>query len=113
MLTVRTKSRFACLLASAFLLLLPTSSSFAADTSYETVFNNKSATGEELANAFFDLLSNTGSPTGTVGTTAEQDEASKALVKPYLDPAFLLLLGYLVTFADGKCFDQSCPKLQR
>jgi hypothetical protein len=90
MLTVRTTSRFASFLASAFLLLVPPSGSFAADTSYEKVFNNKSATGEELANAFFDLLSNTGSPTGTVGTTAEQDKASKALVKPYLDPAFLL-----------------------
>jgi hypothetical protein len=59
-------------------------------SSYEQTFSNRSATGEELANAFFDLLSNTGSPTGTVGTTPEQDEASKALVKPYLDPAFLL-----------------------
>ena len=90
MLTVRTTSRFASLLASTFFLLIPPSGSFAADTSYEKAFSNKSATGEELANAFFDLLSNTGSPTGTVGTTAEQDEASKALVKPYLDPAFLL-----------------------
>ena len=77
MLTVRTKSRFACLLASAFLWLLPPSGSFAADTSYEKVFNDKSATGEALAHAFFDLLSHTGSPTGTVGTTAEQDESSR------------------------------------
>ena len=90
MLTVRKESRFPCLLASAFLLLIPPSGSFAADTSYEKTFSNRSATGEELANAFFDLLSNTGSPSGTVGTTSEQDEASKALVKPYLDPAFQL-----------------------
>jgi hypothetical protein len=90
MLIVRTSSRFACLLASVFLLLLSPSGSFAADRSYEKTFSSRSATGEELANAFFDLLSNTGSPAGTVGTTAEQDEASKALVKPYLDPAFLL-----------------------
>lgn len=90
MLTVGTTSRFASLLASTFLLLIQPSGSYAADTSYEKTFSNKSATGEELANAFFDLLSNTGSPSGTVGTTAEQDEASKALVKPYLDPAFLL-----------------------
>ena len=62
----------------------------APDSAYEKTFSNRSATGEELANAFFDLLSNTGSPTGTVGTTPEQDEASKALVKPYLDPAFQL-----------------------
>ena len=90
MITVRANFNLVCLLTSAFIWLTPPSGSFAADTSYEKVFNNKSATGEELANAFFDLLSNTGSPTGTVGTTAEQDEASKALVKPYLDPAFLL-----------------------
>ena len=88
MITVRTKFNFICLLTSAFLWLLPPSGSFAADTSYQKVFSNKSATGEELAHAFFHLLSNTGSPPGTVGTTAEQDEASKALVKPYLDKAF-------------------------
>ena len=76
--------------ASAFLLMSISSITFAAGASHEKVFQDKSATGDDLARAFFDLLSNTGSPTGTVGTTAEQDEASKALVKPYLDPAFLL-----------------------
>ena len=76
--------------ASAFLLMSIPSITFAADASYEKVFKDKNATGDDLARAFFDLLYNTGSPTGTVGTTAEQDEASKALVKPYLDPAFQL-----------------------
>lgn len=75
---------------SALLLIGIPSVVLAADASYDKAFSNKNATGEELANAFFDLLSKTGSPAGTVGTTAEQDEASKALVKPYLDPAFQL-----------------------
>lgn len=74
----------------SFLLLSLPGSAFADEASYIQVFTKKGATGEELANAFFDLLSNTGSPAGTIGTTAEQDEASKALVKPYLDPAFQL-----------------------
>jgi hypothetical protein len=90
MITVRANFNLVCLLTSAFIWLTPPSGSFAADTSHEKVFTNKTATGEELAHAFFDLLSLTGSPAGTVGTTAEQDEASKALVKPYLDPAFQL-----------------------
>lgn len=76
--------------AAAILTVTLPNITFAADTSYEKVFSNQNATGEELANAFFDLLSNTGSPSGTVGTTADQDEASRALVKPYLDPAFLV-----------------------
>ena len=75
---------------SAFLLMSLPSVAFAADVSYVQTFGSKTANGDELANAFFDLLSNTGSPSGTVGTTAEQDETSKALVKPYLNPAFLL-----------------------
>lgn len=78
------------LAASALLLVTLPSIANAADAAYVQAFNDRNATGEELANAFFDLLSSTGSPSGTVGTTAEQDEASKALVKPYLDPAFQL-----------------------
>ena len=78
------------LAASALLLVTVPSIANAADAAYVRTFNDRNATGEELANAFFDLLSSTGSPSGTVGTTAEQDEASKALVKPYLDPAFQL-----------------------
>jgi hypothetical protein len=75
---------------SAFLLMSLSGASFAADAAFEETFRNKDATGEELVNAVFDLLSNTGSPSGTVGTTAEQDEASRALVKPYIDSAFQL-----------------------
>ena len=93
MFSVRIVSGSLGLAVSALLLTGLPNVAIAADapaSAYEKTFSNRSATGEELANAFFDLLSNTGSPTGTVGTTAEQDEASKALVKPYLDPAFLL-----------------------
>jgi hypothetical protein len=90
MFAIRVSSRSVGLAATVFLFMSLPSVTFADDPPYEQVFINKSATGEDLANAFFDLLSNTGSPSGTVGTTAEQDEASKALVKPYLDPAFLL-----------------------
>jgi hypothetical protein len=93
MLFARAVSNSVCLAVSAVLLLSVPNVVRVADAAtfnYEHTFSNKSATGEELAHAFFDLLSNTGSPSGTVGTTAEQDEASKALVKPYLDPAFLL-----------------------
>ena len=75
---------------SALMLMGVPSIALAADASYDRAFSNRNATGEDLTNAFFDLLSATGSPTGTVGTTADQDEASKALVKPYLDPAFQL-----------------------
>ena len=74
---------------AAFLTGAP-SIAFAESNSYDKIFSNKDASGEELASAFFDLLSNTGSPAGTVGTTADQDEASKTLVKPYLDPALQL-----------------------
>lgn len=48
----------------------------------------RESTGQELTTAFFKLLQATGSPTGVVGTTAEQDQASRALVAPFLDPAF-------------------------
>jgi len=74
----------------AFFLMSLSGFSFAANQPYVQVFSNRNASGEELAIAFFDLLSKTGSPAGVVGTTPEQDEISKALMKPYLDPAFLL-----------------------
>ena len=90
MLSIRMSFKTMSPAVLAFLLMSLPNATLAADTRYGQTFSDKSATGEELANAFFDLLSNTGSPTGTVGTTPEQDEASKALVKPYLDPAFLL-----------------------
>lgn len=83
-------SRLVSLVAVGALLIGASGAAFAAEASYDKVFSNRNATGEELADAFFDLLSNTGSPTGTVGTTPGEDEASRALVKPYLDPAFLI-----------------------
>ncbi len=64
--------------------------SMASEAHYEQVFSDRNATGEQLANAFFDLLSDTGSPADTVGTTPEQDDASKKLVRPFLDQAFQL-----------------------
>lgn len=93
MLAIRMSFKTLSPAVLAFLLMSLPNVTLAADapaSSFQKIFSNRNATGEELANAFFDLLSNTGSPSGTVGTTAEQDEASKALVKPYLDPAFLL-----------------------
>jgi hypothetical protein len=93
MLFAKAVSNSLCLAVSALLLLSVPNIVQVADAAtfnYEQTFSNKSATGEELAHAFFDLLSNTGSPAGTVGATPEQNAASKALVKPYLDPAFQL-----------------------
>ena len=90
MLSNKIASTSVFIAVSACMLMNVTNTSFAANEAYEKAFSNKSASGDDLAHAFFDLLSSTGSPTGTVGTTADQDEASKTLVKPYLDPAFLL-----------------------
>jgi hypothetical protein len=78
------------LVFSAFLLTHNPSPAITSELSYDSMFKEKSATGGGLAHAFFYLLSATGSSYGTVGTTAEQDEASRALIKPYLDPAFQL-----------------------
>ena len=90
MFSVNRSSKCIGLAVSALICLSQISFSSAADAAYEQTFSNKSATGEELAHAFFDLLSHTGSPAGNVGTTAEQDAASKALVRPFLDAAFQL-----------------------
>lgn len=49
------------------------------------------ASGEELADAWFGLLSLTGREAGQVATTPEEVEAGMALVRPYLDPAFTLV----------------------
>jgi hypothetical protein len=73
-----------------FVLAIFANGATATASSYAHVFANKNATGEELAKAFFALLSETGSPAGTVGTTPQQDAASKALVKLYLDPALVV-----------------------
>ena len=54
-------------------------------------FSDRGASGEELANAWFGLLSLTGREAGQVATTPEEVEAGMALVRPYLDPAFTLV----------------------
>ena len=90
MLANKIASTSVLLAFSAFLITHNPSPAITSELSYDSMFKEESATGGGLANAFFYLLSATGSPYGTVGTTAEQDEASKALVKPYLDPAFQL-----------------------
>lgn len=54
-------------------------------------FTARDASGEELANAWFGLLSLTGREAGQVATTPEEVEEGMALVRPYLDPAFTLV----------------------
>lgn len=54
-------------------------------------FTDRDASGEDLANAWFGLLSLTGREAGQVATTPEEVEAGMALVRPYLDPAFTLV----------------------
>ncbi len=53
-------------------------------------FADRDATGEELANAWFGLLALTGREPGAVATAPAEVEAGMALVRPYLDPAFIL-----------------------
>lgn len=62
----------------------------AAEASYARTFGNRNATGESLANAFFELLSAAWRESRSAGTGAANDKAAQALVKPYLDRAFLL-----------------------
>jgi ketosteroid isomerase-like protein len=66
------------------------STSDTADSSVPVAFEDRSASGESLANAWFELLALTGSSTGTVEVTAEDAAAGAELVKPFLDPAFQL-----------------------
>ena len=54
-------------------------------------FADRQASGEELANAWFGLLSLTGREAGQVATTPEEVEEGMQLVRPYLDPAFTLV----------------------
>lgn len=54
-------------------------------------FYSRSATGGELASAFFTLLTESGSPKGVVGMTKAEIKESKARVRPYLDSAFQLV----------------------
>jgi hypothetical protein len=51
-------------------------------------FQDHNADGASLANAWFELLSQTGSAPGTLGATEEQAREGSALVRPYLDSAF-------------------------
>jgi len=53
-------------------------------------FLDRNATAEELVDAWFGMLSLTGAATGKLGTTAEQDARSQEIIRPVLDPAFLL-----------------------
>jgi len=54
-------------------------------------FTDRDASGEQLANAWFGLLSLTGREAGQVATTPEEVEEGMQLVRPYLDPAFTLV----------------------
>ncbi len=60
------------------------------DTNVAAVFEDRSSDGESLANAWFELLSLTGSANGTIEVTTEDAAAGAELVKPFLDPAFQL-----------------------
>lgn len=53
-------------------------------------FSDPNADGTDLANAWFELLSLTGSGVGIEGATPEQVAAGRELIAPYLDPAFQL-----------------------
>jgi hypothetical protein len=52
-------------------------------------FFNKSATGQELANAFLGLIMMTGSPTGQSGNTPQENESAREIIKPYLNNSFI------------------------
>jgi|LakMenEpi03Aug12_release.lakeMendotaPanAssembly.Ray.scaffolds.fasta_scaffold131263_1 ketosteroid isomerase-like protein len=78
------------LVAVSSLLLTACGSDTTNDASGPVAFEDRNATGESLANAWFELLSLTGSPSETVEVTAEDAAAGAALVKPFLDPAFQL-----------------------
>lgn len=53
--------------------------------------SDRGASGEALANAWLELISLTGGGTGEVDTSPEEVQASMAIVRPYLDPAFTLV----------------------
>lgn len=73
-------SRRGCLLFTALALLALPSVAVANQETFVKSFSNKAASGEELANAFLDMLEVAG------GKGAE----SKEFAKPYLNPAFVL-----------------------
>ncbi len=80
MLSKLSLSRRACLLFSTIAIMALPSIATATQVNFEESFNNKAATGVELANAFFEMLEVAGS----------KGAESKAFAKPYLDSAFLL-----------------------
>lgn len=67
-----------------------TASSASASPSIPAAFSDRNADGEALAQAWFALLSETGSGSQSLGAEPEDVEAGVALVRPYLDPAFQL-----------------------
>jgi hypothetical protein len=64
--------------------------SSSAETGISEVFGDSNADGEALANAWFELLSLTGSSEGITEVSPEQAVEGAKLVRPYLDPAFQL-----------------------
>ena len=60
------------------------------DVTLPAALSDSDADGEALANAWFELLSLTGSPNGTVEVTPEEAAKGAELVTPFLDPAFQL-----------------------
>ena len=67
-----------------------TAASDSADVLVPAAFGDSAADGEALANAWFELLSLTGSSDGSITVTPEEARKGAELVKPYLDPAFQL-----------------------
>lgn len=85
--------RAVVVLAAATLALSACGSDVASDAPSAAVpaaFTDPEADGEALANAWFELLSMTGSAEGTVEVSPEEAVMGAELVKPYLDPAFQL-----------------------
>ena len=62
-----------------------------ASPSIPAAFADRAASGEDLANAWFGLLSLTGREAGDAAESPEEVEAGRQLVQPYLDPAFTLV----------------------
>lgn len=59
-------------------------------TDPEAAFADPDASGEDLIYAWFGLLTQTGRGAGEVATSAAEVEAGMAVMRPYLDPAFIL-----------------------
>lgn len=59
-------------------------------TEIPAAFSDPNADGTDLANAWFELLTLSGSGVGLEGATQEEVAAGRELIVPYLDPAFQL-----------------------